>query len=296
MTHSKEAICNFFDDIENAILGELPYLHAVLDDLLPHYSGIPSAVDVFEILGLRGNEDRHTLFLAWLLDPRGTHGLNDRILRRFLLLTGNHDAMIVANQERTISCTVGTQVPLGNAGIPDLTLVIAGYPSLVLIIEAKIDAGLTNRKDVPQTTRYRKAVEKYALKELLPYWLHDGIKDDTVPVLVFLRAYGSQEPEPDLAEEDIGRYSFSTVDYRDLEYQIADVSYASGSSPAILSLIQQFRTSVLASACGDVDLITNLERIRLMHAGRNLEPATYTKAVMLRDLMRGFVPEGVSNV
>ena len=48
-----------------------------LEDMLAEFN-------VFEMLGIEKNEIRHSAFLAWLLDPNGTHGLGDYFLRRFL--------------------------------------------------------------------------------------------------------------------------------------------------------------------------------------------------------------------
>lgn len=49
-----------------------------LEDMLAEFN-------VFEVLGIEKNENRHSAFLAWFLDPNGTHGLGDYFLRRFLM-------------------------------------------------------------------------------------------------------------------------------------------------------------------------------------------------------------------
>ena len=41
---------------------------------------------VFNILGIERSENRHSAFLAWLLNPTSTHGLKDTPLRKFLSL------------------------------------------------------------------------------------------------------------------------------------------------------------------------------------------------------------------
>ena len=43
-----------------------------------------SEIDIFGMLSLRDSEEFHSNFLAWLLDPRGSHGLGQRFLREFL--------------------------------------------------------------------------------------------------------------------------------------------------------------------------------------------------------------------
>ncbi len=54
-----------------------------LEDLLVDFN-------IFEVLGIEKSETRHSLFLAWLLDPSGNHGLGDYFLRRFLLLVTSY--------------------------------------------------------------------------------------------------------------------------------------------------------------------------------------------------------------
>ena len=48
-----------------------------LEDMLTEFN-------LFEVLGIVHSEVRHSALLAWLLDPRGSHGLRDYFLRGFL--------------------------------------------------------------------------------------------------------------------------------------------------------------------------------------------------------------------
>ena len=50
-----------------------------------------SRFNVFRALGLEEMEIRHSQFLAWLLNPKETHGLNDYALREFLKLVSLTD-------------------------------------------------------------------------------------------------------------------------------------------------------------------------------------------------------------
>ena len=43
-----------------------------------------STPNIFSVLKVSRNEIRHSNFLAWLLNPRGSHGLGDLVLKRFL--------------------------------------------------------------------------------------------------------------------------------------------------------------------------------------------------------------------
>lgn len=108
--------------------------------------------NIFKILGIERMEIRHSNFLAWLLDPSGTHGLGTLFLKRFLrdifLLdspesineVGLHDA----NAQR-----VEVRREWRNIDI----LLIAN--DLVVCIENKVDSSDNQR----QLARYRSIVE-----------------------------------------------------------------------------------------------------------------------------------------
>ena len=57
------------------------------DEDLESLEDIAQEFNVFEVLGAVSQEIRHSNFLAWLLDPRGNHGLGDYFLKRFLWKT-----------------------------------------------------------------------------------------------------------------------------------------------------------------------------------------------------------------
>ena len=52
-----------------------------------------STINLFEILKITKAEIRHSNFLAWLLDPRGNHGLQDRFLRAFAAKLGQEGSI-----------------------------------------------------------------------------------------------------------------------------------------------------------------------------------------------------------
>ena len=59
-------------------------------------------VDVFDALRLHGDEQFHSNLLAWLLDPRGNHGLGDHFLQRFLVASGASRATPAAHRPSTV--------------------------------------------------------------------------------------------------------------------------------------------------------------------------------------------------
>ena len=54
---------------------------AELEQLLEE---LRSEFDALTFLGISASEEIHSKVLAWLLDPRGSHGVGDRFLRGFL--------------------------------------------------------------------------------------------------------------------------------------------------------------------------------------------------------------------
>ena len=70
-----------------------------LDGMLAQWRG---EVDVFDALRLHGDEQFHSNFLAWLLDPHGSHGLGDNFLQRFLAASGAARAIRAADRPSTV--------------------------------------------------------------------------------------------------------------------------------------------------------------------------------------------------
>ena len=56
---------------------------------LEELEALLQAFNVFEALGIVYNETRHSNFLAWLLDPKATHGMGSYFLKGFLFTTYN---------------------------------------------------------------------------------------------------------------------------------------------------------------------------------------------------------------
>ena len=56
----------------------------ILDPDLERLEDLLAEFNLFDVLGIARRELQHSAFLAWLLDPRGSHGLRDYFLRHFL--------------------------------------------------------------------------------------------------------------------------------------------------------------------------------------------------------------------
>lgn len=54
---------------------------------------------VFNILGLERNENRHSAFIAWLLNPAESHQLGENPLKHFLALLATHTYDALGNSD-----------------------------------------------------------------------------------------------------------------------------------------------------------------------------------------------------
>lgn len=290
---SRSDVRDFFDRVEQRLAADLPELEQRADRLLELYRGIPSRVDVFDVLNLYGNEDRHTDFLAWLLDVRGQHGLGDRFLRTFLALTGHPSARRIARSPRDLDAAVRTRVSLPRAGIPDLAIAVPGAPGVIIICEAKIAAALTQgQNSEPQTTSYRKWVEKHSLDDLLacfgPMRIDSRGRFDTV--LVFLRAQRNQEAEPGVSAP---KYQY--IEYLSIERVLGRLVQDGDLPPSSRSLIQQFRTSVLAGGLPGLDPLASLRQLRLLRSVEDPLARTHLGATRLRQILDSLDAPGVTD-
>ena len=126
--------------------------------------------NIFEILGVSHFEIRHSHFLAWLFDPKGSHGIGDYFLKRFLL-----DVL----QDQRSHLNIIDIHPLLNENIIinrekyNIDILIK-FENTLLVIENKINAFESN----DQLQRYINSVLKnFPTKK---------------PIFVYLTIYGSE--------------------------------------------------------------------------------------------------------
>jgi hypothetical protein len=279
------------DEAEAALVQDLPSLTRELSDTLALYRGIPAAIDVFEILGLHGDEDRHTAFFAWLLDPVGSHRLGDRFLRKFLSFARDPAIQRLIKTQDRLRAWVRPWLSLGNAGIPDLVLVVEGgrARSAVIVLEAKIYAALTLVDGKPQTTRYRMALSAPREVERLvlgPCRLSSTIRTEAPElVFLFLRTDTTQVAEPDLEEQHYRSIEYSQVE-RALALIVDDLDVAADTR----ALIQQFRTALLAEAVPHGQSLTALQQLRDLRDDHSID-AGYRRTQRLREALLPFRTE-----
>jgi len=140
--------------------------------------------NIFSILGIGRMEIRHSNFLAWLLDPNGSHGLGNRILIRVLrdLSTDKKNKLDILdiNKLNFNNVEVSREVPVKfkdkdkNGYIDILIIFRDDNDKLVICIENKID---TTDFD-GQLTKYREYVketfEENEYKTILVYLTPKG--------------------------------------------------------------------------------------------------------------------------
>lgn len=149
--------------------------------------------NLFEVLGIERAEVRHSNVLAWLLDPAGTHGLGDIVLRRFLSrLRRDHDDLGAARSGAHVELMDLSDVEVRREWRFIDVLVVHRVEKWCLLIENKIRA----RESRGQLARYRRAVDEE----------FDGFQ----AVSVFLTLEGDE------ASEDGQAQKFVAVDYAEV--------------------------------------------------------------------------------
>ncbi|WP_313578150.1 PD-(D/E)XK nuclease family protein [Chishuiella sp.] len=126
--------------------------------------------NIFEILGVSHFEIRHSHFLAWLFDPKGSHGIGDYFLKRFLLdiLQDNRSYLNVIDIHSLLNENIIIHREKYNIDI------LIEFENTLLVIENKINASESNN----QLQKYKDSVLKnFANKK---------------PIFVYLTKYGTE--------------------------------------------------------------------------------------------------------
>ena len=158
----------------------------VLDGDLERLEDLLAEFNLFDVLKIERREAQHSALLGWLLDPRGSHGLRDYFLRKFL------SQVAAEAYEREITDITPLDVDRWNLDNIEVVterhnidiLLIGESDGFVCLVENKIGAGEHSN----QLTRYFEIVESE----------YEGL----VPFPIFLTPDG-REPE---SEDDAGRY------------------------------------------------------------------------------------------
>lgn len=173
--------------------------------------------NIFEILGITRYEIRHSHFLAWLLNPKGSHGIGDYFLKRFLLdifqdgrtnleefnYLGKLDILSVHNLLRE---TIIVHREKHNIDI------LIEFEKTIIVVENKIDAAESR----DQLLRYKDSVLKsFSNKK---------------PIFVYLTKYGNQSTLEDFYiecsyQKNILNYLNDLIQYRSESIQDHILTY-----------------------------------------------------------------------
>ena len=201
-----------------------------LDGML---AGWLDEVDVFDVLRLDGSEEFHSNFLAWVLDPKGSHGLGDHFLQGFLAASSASGVISAANRPST---TVRREKSLELAG---------GYGRLdirILNENAKFVCAIENKVWAPESGNqlawYRRVLEH----DHPDYRIHR----------VFLTPRGVKPDDPTEREH------WSTMSYTDVLRLVEGIIEAEGGSANedVMAFLRQYaitlRRNIVPEVSNDV--------------------------------------------
>mgnify|MGYP005629647141 CR=1 FL=1 len=147
LLHASDVLSQLREALKRDIESNISYL----TDLVRTSEHDCDKVNLFSILKIEKLEDLQTNFIAWLLDPLGSHDLGDTILNRFLEKACLLSGIGKANDFDASRVAITTQKEIPDVGIADIE--IAGI-NFVCVIENKVLAGETMKDGIPQTKRY----------------------------------------------------------------------------------------------------------------------------------------------
>lgn len=149
------------EELIDMFLADNPELEELTDRL--------ATFNVFRALKIENTEIRHSNVLGWLLDPSGSHGLGDIILRRVL-------SNILLLSDKSIDHISPAQVELKDFYDVEVLrewknidlLVVDRINKIIILIENKIYSG----EAAGQLTKYKKIVnEEFAFYSIVPIFL-----------------------------------------------------------------------------------------------------------------------------
>lgn len=187
----------------------------LLNDIHPKLHAARAAgkfMNIWSAAGLRRNELRNAAVLAWLLDPLGTHGLDDRMANAFFSRVRRSPTWLGQRTDFRAMTVVTEERPLGSSE-NRVDISVTG-PTFIMFIEVKIDAP----EGVRQLDRYLKEIE-----------LKSASLGGCEGAVVFLTRHG----EPTNSD-------CASLAWRDVEHALAEVAKSLPLSDARKTMLIQF--------------------------------------------------------
>jgi hypothetical protein len=175
-------------------------------------------MNVWKVAGLKRSELRNAATLAWLLDPRGTHGLADAVLRALLGRVKHAPTWLVGQTDFRQIRVVTEESPVGSTE-NRVDISITG-PTFLIFLEVKIDA----QEGFRQLERYRVEAENKALSL--------GVRNALV-------VYMTVDGRPPKTDDEV-----ATLSWRDVERAVGDVARALPREDIRRLTLNQFATHV----------------------------------------------------
>jgi len=194
--------------------------------------------NIFSILRITRNEIRHSNFLSWLLDPKGSHGLDDLFLKRFLREVFSSERFGDIDQVDVEGLNLNEVQVLREWNHIDLLVVLT---DVVICIENKVF-----------TKDHSKQLERY--KEVIQHSYPNKKK-----VFVYLN------PEGEESNEEIDIYHPLSYEFIiDVLERILEV-YGDSIKPQVLVYIKDYITVVKQDIMGTDKLVELSQKIYSNH-------------------------------
>ena len=210
----------------------------ILDPDLERLEDLLAEFNLFDVLNVAHLETHHSALIAWLLNPRGSHGLRDYFVRRFL------SQVAAEAYERKVTDITPLDVDrwdLSNIEVAterhNIDILLIGQTDeFVCLIENKIGAGEHSN----QLSRYMDTVEREY--------------GDLVPFPIFLTPAGTEAESEDNAER------YVPFDYSKVASLIERTLQTKGStiSVSVAGVLEQYARTLRRHVVDSTDNIDEL--------------------------------------
>jgi hypothetical protein len=263
------------DAARKAFYDHTDTLLAQASSALARYEGLPEPANLLSIIGRERHELSLAAILAWLLSPKGDHGLGDAMLRRLLARSNESLGVKLATQDQPLRASVATEVPIKDGRID----IFVALPGVVLFVEVKVEA----REHAAQTEYYRTWLGCSDCRRQALQRLDGGERQvGSSPHILgfYLRKRG---------RERCTDQQSANIDWLEVEEDLASCERRAQLMPSARAAIRTFRTTLLQSGAATVAPMENITRLRRLvdvPVATRLDPLN--TALKLRSLLGTF--------